>query len=348
MLARFRRLERLPPGPLLVAFSGGPDSLALAAILARLRPWLARPVVAVHVDHGLRPGSVTEAERAAVLAERLGLRFRLERIAPVELSHHRGVGVEEAARRERYRLLAGAARDLDAALVCVAHQLEDQAETLLLHLLRGSGLSGAAGMSEVTDLAVPWWEDDRMPTTAVRIWRPLLEEPRAELVRYLDAHALEPLNDESNADERFLRNVVRRRVLPCLEEVAPGAAAALARFAWLAAADDLALESATAEALDGAVAADGSLPMDALKMRTVAIQRRMLRRWLTETAPGVELTAEAIESARRLAVTGAGGRTIEIGQGISVRSTSGRLTVETTIPAATTPARGVVIRGCID
>ncbi|HLL50879.1 MAG TPA: tRNA lysidine(34) synthetase TilS, partial [Thermomicrobiales bacterium] len=133
---------------IVVGFSGGRDSLALAGALRWATRSLGIDVVLVHVDHQLRSSSKEEAERAAALANALEMDFRGVVVAVSPAVAHPGVGIEEAARRERYRILFEAAADHGAAAVATAHHREDQAETVLLHLLRGGGVHGAAGMAE--------------------------------------------------------------------------------------------------------------------------------------------------------------------------------------------------------
>lgn len=322
VLGRFRRLRLVDRGPVLIAFSGGPDSLALAAVLSRLRPRLGRDLVAVHVDHGLRPASSVDAVAARSLADTLNLPCRCVRLDDDALGCHVGVGVEEAARRERYRVLARIAGELDASLVAVGHQRDDQAETILLHLLRGSGIGGAAGMAAFTERPVPWWPEVGATPSLLRIWRPLLPEPRAGLRAYVDRLDLRPLVDESNDDPRYRRNRIRAEAMPCLESIAPGAGAALARFGQLAADDDALLERLAGDRF-AEVVVDGHLDIVAFSAEPVPLQRRILRRWLHIQ----DLPFERIEAVRQLALDGQGRRGIEIGSGQLVTLVGGRLTL---------------------
>ena len=325
MLARFRSLDP-DSGPIVIAYSGGPDSLALAAVLGRLRPWLDREVVAVHVDHGLRSSSEADAVEAVALAEGLDLRCEVVRLTAEHLDRHAGVGVEEAARRERYLALVRAATRLDARLVAVAHHRDDQAETVLLHLLRGSGTGGAAGMAEFTQRLVPWWHQDTTRPTHLRIWRPLLSEPRSTLAHYLQGLNLQPVLDASNADPRFRRNAIRHRALPCLDEVSPGAAEALARFGRLAADDDALLDQLTEERAARCLV-DQHLETRALGQEPVALQRRLIRRWLVDRDAAVQMTAERVEAVRHLALSGRGSKEVDVGGGEAVRRTGDRLSL---------------------
>jgi tRNA(Ile)-lysidine synthase len=148
VLARARAAGFTAHDRIVVGFSGGRDSLALAAALRWVQAVLGVEPVLVHVDHRLRASSGDEAKRAANLAESLNLRFQAVAVATPPTDVHFGVGVEEAARRERYRNLIAAAARYGACAIATAHHRGDQAETVLLHLLRGGGVHGAAGMAE--------------------------------------------------------------------------------------------------------------------------------------------------------------------------------------------------------
>ncbi|MDP9363337.1 MAG: tRNA lysidine(34) synthetase TilS, partial [Chloroflexota bacterium] len=269
VLARGRALACPPGTTVVVGFSGGADSLALAAALGRVCPRLGLVVRLAHVDHALRDISLQEQEQARGLAAALGLPFAGLRVAGDPQAIHPGVGLEEAARRERYRLLTSAVKggkvawdvaakdaspsirpsglDLDAdaapALLALAHHEADQAETVLLHLLRGAGLAGAAGMAERAEQTVPWWEDSSAAPIRLTLWRPLLAEPRTVVRAYAAGLGLAWVEDPSNEDCSLRRNALRREALPILERISPGATAALARYGRTAADDDAALEA---------------------------------------------------------------------------------------------------------
>src|SRR5262249_20892404 len=241
----------LPTGSgITVGFSGGADSLALAAVLARLAPVAAVRVWLVHVDHGLRPDSAGEAEACGRLARELGLPVVSVGLWSELLERHGGVGIEEAARRERYVALARAAEINRSAMIATAHHRDDQAETVLLHLLRGAGLHGASGMAELSRIAVPWWETrPRREPPAIDLWRPFLDESRGVVRAYARETGLTPVEDPSNDEPRFRRNRIRHEVMPLLEHVSPGAEAALARYARIAREEDALLDALADQAL---------------------------------------------------------------------------------------------------
>ena len=183
---------------ILLAVSGGPDSTALMHAAAALRSH--RPLHVATVDHGLRPEARSEAEAVGRLAANLGLPHRiLTWDAP-----RRTGGVQAAARAARYRLLADHAASLGAGLVMTGHTSDDQAETVLMRLVAGSGPAGLAGMRARRALA-----------PGIDLARPFLALPKAALVAYCRSHGLPTLRDPSNADERFARARLRR-LLPVL------------------------------------------------------------------------------------------------------------------------------------
>jgi tRNA(Ile)-lysidine synthase len=203
-----------PGDHLALGLSGGMDSVALLCILAGLAGSLRFSLRAVHVNHGISPNAGGWAEFCAQLCARLGVPLE---VAPVDISPYRNLGLEGAARKARYEVFSR----VDADFVVLAQHRDDQAETLLLRLLRGSGLRGLAAMSPMRSLA----------GTRAKLLRPLLDVPRAEIEAYARLHAMEWIEDESNADTVRQRNFLRHQVLPVLEEQFPAARAAIARAA---------------------------------------------------------------------------------------------------------------------
>src|SRR5262249_40837360 len=203
------------PGAHLVAgLSGGMDSVVLLSILARLARDMAFSLRAVHVDHGISPNSGDWARFCSALCARIAIPLQVE---AVDISPFRGLGLEAAARRARYEVFAR----VDADFLVLAQHRDDQAETLLLRLSRGTGLRGLAAMSPVRSIE----------GTRVRILRPLLRVSRAEIEEFARARGLEWVEDESNADTARQRNFLRHEVIPVLERQFPAARAAIARTA---------------------------------------------------------------------------------------------------------------------
>jgi tRNA(Ile)-lysidine synthase len=205
----------------LAAVSGGPDSVCLAHFLRTLGRRKGFSVVLAHVHHGLRGA---EAERDARFVSALGRQWQLPvsvTSVPVRaLALKRGQGIEDAARKLRYQALAQEARRLRCNKVATGHHLDDQAETVLLHLLRSSRLAALAGISP-----------RRALSGKVSLIRPLLPLRRGEILDYLQVHGLKHKRDSSNRDTHFTRNWVRKRVLPLLESRNPSIRERLAGFA---------------------------------------------------------------------------------------------------------------------
>jgi tRNA(Ile)-lysidine synthase len=216
-----------------VAVSGGADSLALLHALRALAGPRGWRLAVVTVDHGLRPGSAADAAFVADHAKALGLPARVTTLGPEDLEPHRRSGPEGAARAARYKALWPAADKLGCSWLATGHTLDDQAETVLLQLLRGAGPDGLAGMA----------------VRAGHLLRPLLAVRRAETRACCVALALDWREDPTNAGDGPLRNRVRQRLLPLLEELRPGATQVLARTAVLAADERDWLDPVVAEAL---------------------------------------------------------------------------------------------------
>jgi tRNA(Ile)-lysidine synthase len=202
-----------------VAVSGGADSLALLHALRTLAGPRGWRLAVLTVDHGLRPGSAADAAFVADHAKALGLPTRVLTLTAGDLDPHRPAGPEAAARAARYAALWPAAGELGCDWLATGHTLDDQAETVLLQLLRGAGPDGLAGMTVRTG----------------RLLRPLLGVRRADTHAACTAVGLTWREDPTNAEDSPLRNRVRSQLLPLLEELRPGATGTLARTATLAA-----------------------------------------------------------------------------------------------------------------
>jgi len=266
-------LDGLDPGtPVLVACSGGPDSLALlsAAVHEARRPGLL--VVGATVDHGLQEGSSAQAARVVEQMAAMGVAETMS--ARVEVGDSAGLGPEAAARRARYAVLDQMAAHLGAPVVLLGHTRDDQAETVLLGLARGSGGRSLAGMRRSFD----------------RYRRPLLDVSRDDTVTACQVEGIAYWHDPHNDDPGFARVRVRRRVLPVLEaELGPGVAATLARTADQLRVDMDLLDD-LAEAAYARIGGGTTLAVDALAAEPTAIRRRVLRlAALAAGAPGDEL-----------------------------------------------------------
>lgn len=263
------RYQLLPAsGEVVVAVSGGADSLCLLYLLHRLcGPGKRYPEVrlrAAHLNHKLR-GEASDRDAAAVsgTVASWGLPITLGEIDVLALARTERRSLEDAARSARYRFLREVAHGQPIA---VAHHADDQVETLLLHLLRGSGLAGMVGM-------LPRQQD---------IIRPLLEVRHAQTVAYCQEHGIKPLEDLSNTDPRFLRNRIRHELLPILESLNPGIRNTLLRNAdvvrvdveWMDAQVDACWPTAVISEQDGYI----KLSIQALLALPLSLQRHLLRR----------------------------------------------------------------------
>jgi tRNA(Ile)-lysidine synthase len=294
--------------PVLVACSGGADSVALAAALAFEARDAGVRVGGVTVDHDLQRGSADRAERTAVLLRDLGL----DPVVVLRVSVGADGGPEGAARSARYDALAAAAAE-HGARIALGHTLDDQAETVLLGLGRGSGPRSVAGMVE-----------DRPP-----YWRPLLAVRRGTTRRACADQGLPVWDDPWNDDPAYTRVRLRTEVLPLLEEVLGGGVApALARTAALLredldALDDLAAGQLARLAAEGG-GADGGLPAPELAQLPAALRRRVLRGWLR--ASGVpDLQAVHLGAVDALLTRWRGQGRVDLPGGAGVVRASGRL-----------------------
>ena len=220
-----------------VAISGGADSLCLLYVLHDVSPALRLRLHVAHLDHALRPGSDGDAAFVAAQARLLHLPYTVERIDVAGLARRERLSIETAARAARYQFLRAVAARAGTRVIATGHTRDDQAETILMHLARGSGLNGLAGMTPRRD----------------DIARPLLELGHAEALAYCAARGLAPREDESNQSPLYRRNRVRHDVLPALDALYPNAGANIARAARLLAGDLVLIERLARRALDAAI-----------------------------------------------------------------------------------------------
>jgi tRNA(Ile)-lysidine synthase len=257
-------LTRLTQGPIVVAFSGGLDSSVLLHALASLAPARERGLRALHVDHGLHADSAQWTVHCAAFAAQLGVPIEAINAGPVTAS---GKGIEDAARAARYAAFAGNLRA--GEVLAVAQHADDQAETVLLKLLRGAGPEGLGGMRVLREFAPGY------------LWRPLLELPRAQIKEYALAQGLNWIEDPSNSNTQLRRNFLREEILPRLNARWPDAGAAIAHSArWAGAAADF-IEHEAQRALarvQGVVPA--TLAWRAWLELPEALRDPVLRRWL--------------------------------------------------------------------
>ncbi|HEY6609042.1 MAG TPA: tRNA lysidine(34) synthetase TilS, partial [Candidatus Limnocylindria bacterium] len=271
-----------------LAVSGGPDSMALL-VGASARPG----ATVAHLDHALRADSAADATFVADAARALGLPCEQRRVDVAAEARRDGRSIEDAARRARYRFLEEVAPD--DALIATAHTADDAAETVMLNLLRGSGLTGARGI----------------PPRRGRIVRPLLGERRATLRALLEESGVAYRLDPSNDDPAHLRNRVRAELMPLLEALRPGAVDRIGEFARLAGDDDELLNALAAAELVRRRGPGGEI--DWHDPPAPAMGRRVLRLAIGDPAAA----AERIDALLEAGSGERGGVTIELGGGRS-------------------------------
>jgi tRNA(Ile)-lysidine synthase len=222
----------LPPEvPLIVGVSGGPDSLALLHLLKQVVA--GERLVVAHLNHGLRPEAEAEMGFVVGTAVNWGLPVVVDKVDMARLAQANGWSVEEAARNARYQFLAEVAEQENTRFVAVAHHADDQAETVLMHLIRGSGLAGLRGMQPAAPLP---------GKPEMMLLRPFLNIPRSEIEAYCATNHLQPVYDQSNTDTTFLRNRIRHELLPLLAQYNPQIKTHLQQLASVTAADYALLE----------------------------------------------------------------------------------------------------------
>lgn len=298
-----------PERPIVVGVSGGADSLCLLDCL-----WKAGfRVIVAHFDHSLRPESAEDARRVAEVARQRGLPFTVERQDVAAYARDAGLSVEEAARLMRYGFLFRVAREWGAQAVAVAHHADDQVETVLMHLLRGSGLEGLTGMkgSRVQE----GWDE------SIPLVRPLLGVWREEIEAYCREHGLEPVEDASNRDVTFFRNRLRHEFIPWLQTYNPRIKEVLWRAAQVLAGEAEVIEQAVETAWNQVAheAGPGKVAFDreAFLALPVGLRRRLFRRAMALLRPGLrDIGFEIVERGVHFIAEPSRSRRLHLAQGL--------------------------------
>jgi tRNA(Ile)-lysidine synthase len=318
MLAKFRATLRehklIARGDtLVVGVSGGPDSLALLHALKMLAPELDLKLFVAHLNHQLR-GKASDADEQFVvwLAREWQLSLANARWDVGAYATENGLSIEQAARELRYQFLMGVANQAQANAIAVAHNADDQVETILLHLLRGAGLSGMRGMAYQSELTT----DDGRRTTLIR---PLLDVTRAEIEIYCLENNLQPRIDETNFDTTILRNRLRHEIIPQLETINPNLRAVL-RDSARSMADDYAYIQQNVLGIFDRMsrASDGALVFDKKWFRALPanLQRGVLREAVARLRRLKNIGFQHIEHARRIAAEKDAGAEATLPQGL--------------------------------
>jgi len=284
----------------IVAVSGGADLITLLLALNSIAEEFSLRLRVAHLNHGLR-GEESDGDEEFVqrLANKLGLPFHRKRVNVRRQASERQENLEATAREERYRFLTNLAKRYKCRAVATGHTLDDQAETVLHHLVRSSGIDGLVGIAPVWEFA------------GIKVIRPLLDVTRRELRGFLRAIGFEHRTDTTNLDVSLTRNYIRHEILPRLERINPRVREALGRFAEIAREEIAAWEQEEVDWLgtyrehtDEGI----QINREAFCALSPAAQRRVVRRLLMECAPDLHPTLEIVDSIRDLAVSQKGGR----------------------------------------
>jgi len=328
LFAEWRKLK-LPVSnaTLVVAVSGGADSTAMLMALEELTNSgkLSLPLVVAHLDHGLRPESKKDARWVSQLAKSLGFVPVIGRAKVAELASANSENLEQAARQARYEFLERTAKKRHADFILSAHTMDDQAETVLLRLMRGSAGAGLGGM-----------EATRPITKGSRILlvRPLLWARRSQTEDYCRQRKAEYLNDEMNQDERFARVKVRKQLLPVMKSFNNKIVEALSRTASLLREDGALLHSDSGALLEQALenspkdveTRPASLNVKVLAAAPAALRRRAIRQWISNgRGDSRRIEMVHLKAVEKLLEGDAGGRTVELPSGSKVIRKRGRL-----------------------
>ena len=218
------KTKMIMPGDVIgVGFSGGSDSMALLHFLASNQQKYDIEVVAIHIDHGIRENSYVDADFAKEKAKELGVRFYKFRVDAPKIAKEKNISIESAARDARYGVFKTLLRKGLVDKIALAHHMQDQAETILMHIFRGSGVSGAKGMEPIRD--------------NVYI-RPMLNTTKQEILQYIEDNNLDYVNDETNFDSTYNRNFIRNVIMKNVLTRWPNAVKAIASFGQAVSEDD--------------------------------------------------------------------------------------------------------------
>ncbi len=316
MYAYCLKYHLFEPGPVVVAVSGGADSLTLLHVLMTLRSRLGISLHVATFDHQIRgAASADDCRFVTALATAWGLTVTAGSADVPALAREWGMGLEAAARKARYTFLAGVARQIRTDQLALGHNQDDQAETVLMHVIRGTGLAGLRGMLPRT----------REPHLDLIVIRPLLETLRTEIDAYLRDLGIEPCNDQTNADTTYTRNRLRHEVMPLLEAINPQVRKALARTAALAREDYEALHSITPSLEQH----DTELSIDRATFLALppGQQRLLIRLAVQQIAPQLELGYERTADATALVAEHVDRGSKSLGGTVQLRVANNRITV---------------------
>ncbi len=285
----------------LAAFSGGADSTALLFALSEIRENLGFELIAAHYNHGIRGNADADESFCREAAEMLALPFFSEKGNVPEFARESGLSLETAARLLRYRFLSEIAEKTGASSVAVAHHAEDSAESILLHLIRGSGLSGLTGIryKNVLDLSYAEKNIGKAIKKDLVLIRPLLGCTKEEILSYLEEQEMSYRTDETNFTADTARNRLRLQIIPEIEKLNPAAALNIVRAGEILSEDDEYLLEKAREALEKARSGEG-FSAKKLSVLPDPVKKRCLRLALSEKSSLVDIERTHLESLSEL------------------------------------------------
>jgi len=299
---------------IVIGVSAGSDSMALLHVLSSLRPELDMELVAVYVNHGLRPGETPlEAELVTQQARKMNVAFRAGEVDVREESSKRKISLEHSARDLRYEFLDQVTKEMGASKIAVAHTADDQAEEVLLRLIRGTGRAGLSGMKTMRD---------------GKLIRPFLNTSKKKLLSYLSERKIPFLEDSSNLDTVYLRNRIRLEVIPFLSEINPNISEVLRQTASVLQDEEVILSQKTEQAWTGGVATfcesswPDSLPSIFISLNDFLFLKRGIQRRIIEKV-FVEMSSQPqfkkIASILSVAATGETGAQLHFSKGLRMK-----------------------------
>jgi tRNA(Ile)-lysidine synthase len=299
---------------LVVAVSGGPDSLALLHLLVSESIHPAKNLIVVHLDHALRPSSADDAAFVRDYAGTMGAPSAIMRIDVRELASEEGLTIEEAGRNARYEYLAEVAECNKSTVVVTGHTANDQAETILMNLLRGSGPKGLRGMQPISTLP---------GSDSIFLARPLLSVTKVEIEAYCAANELNPIQDKSNLDPTYYRNWIRLELLPKITERNPGLVDRLNQTAKIIAADYELLDDFLSDTWSFLVKDSGQgwlrLDMGVWRVLPTSLKRSTLRKAVSLIRnDAADIGFQTIELARKVAENGQVGSESSLPDGVTL------------------------------
>lgn len=301
-----------PNLPVVVGVSGGADSLCLLDILSQT----GYPLVVACLDHGLRPEAAAEVLIVQQIASAMGADFVSQCVDTWQVARRSGLSIEAAARQLRYQFLFTQAVNYNAQAVAVGHTADDQAETVLMHLLRGAGLAGLKGMEFRSWLAA--W------STEIPLVRPLLNTWHRDTLEYCAQHNLSPLQDDTNQSLDYFRNRLRLEIIPYLEQIQPNLRQHLVRLSGIIALDYQLLQDQVNAVWDTLCMDQGqgyvAINRAAFILHPVSLQRHLIRKAMLLLRTGFQdIEFEMIERARACLEVQTGHRTCDLGAGLQLR-----------------------------